>query len=111
MTVNACHTVTVKVVNNLPYTPPPEVAGLTLTKTNQPTGAVRPGDVIAYGLTVTASGNVAQDGVVVRDVMPIHTTYVTGSAVCVPADHLPCDLAFDTAMRTLTIGLGSMNPG
>jgi uncharacterized repeat protein (TIGR01451 family) len=109
LTVPACRTATVLVVNNKPAAPP-RVADLTLAKANSPHGAVSPGDVIAYTLTVTAGGTVSQDGVVVSDVVPAGTTYVSGSAACVPAGHLPCVVGYAAGTRTVTFSVGAMAP-
>ncbi len=110
VTVQVCDNVEVRVVNNRPA-PPAEVAGLTVTKANAPTGTVAPGDVIVYTLTTTATGNVSQDGVTIADVIPDGVTYVAGSAVCIPAAHTPCAVTYDSGSRLLTVMLGTMAPG
>ena len=110
VTVPAGASTTVRVVNNK-SAPPPQLASLALTKANSPRGAVSPGAVIAYTLTVKAGGNVSQDGVVVTDAIPAGTTYVAGSAACVPAGHLPCEVGYDAGTRTLTFAVGTMAPG
>jgi uncharacterized repeat protein (TIGR01451 family) len=109
VTVPSGGNATVTVVNNRPA--PPAVAGLTLVKTNNPTGAVSPGDVIAYTLTARATGNVDQADVVIADTMPVGSTYVTGSGQCVPASRTPCDVAYVETSRLLTFSVGTMSPG
>jgi uncharacterized repeat protein (TIGR01451 family) len=105
-------TVEVTVVNSRTVTPPPQPvyqAGLTLTKENKPADVVEVGKDITYTLTATATGNISQANVVVSDVVPTGTTYVTGSAKCVaPAT---CTAAYNTATRTVGWPLGTMNPG
>ena len=111
VTVAKHPTVIVTVVNNRPAIPNTPVlwATLALTKLNSPTTVVSPKDVITYTLTASADGNVTQQSVIVSDVVPTGTTYVTNSAVC--TDGLTCTPAYNAATRTLTWGLGAMNPG
>jgi fimbrial isopeptide formation D2 family protein len=105
-------TVEVTVVNSRTVTPPPQPAywaGLTLTKENKPADVVEVGKDITYTLTATATGNISQSSVVVSDVVPTGTTYLTGSAKCVaPA---ACTAAYNAATRTVSWPLGAMNPG
>jgi uncharacterized repeat protein (TIGR01451 family) len=111
-TVTVVHpTVAVTVVNNRTLVPTNPVlwATLALTKLNSPTTDVSPKDVITYTLTARADGNVTQQNVIVSDVVPTGTTYFNGSAACTGG--LTCTPAYDAATRTLTWGLGAMNPG
>ncbi len=50
------------------------------TKTNTPTGEVKPGDVITYEVCFSNTGNGNATNVVLSDVIPVNTTYVAGSA-------------------------------
>ena len=110
VTVAKHPTVVVTVVNNRPAIPNTPVlwATLALTKLNSPTTVVSPKDVITYTLTASADGNVTQQNVIVSDVVPTGTTYVTNSAAC--TDGLTCTPAYDGS-GTLTWSLGAMNPG
>ena len=112
VTVAKNETVEVKVVNSRTITPPPQPiysAGLTLTKDNKPADVVEVGKDITYTLAATATGYLSQASVVVSDVVPTGTTYVTGSAKCLPA--ATCTAAYDAATRTVNWPLGTMNPG
>ncbi len=75
---------------------------LTLTKANNPTGEVKPGDTIKYTLCYANTGNGNATSVVLKDMIPAFTTYVAGSAV--PA------AVYDAAGRTLTWNLGAVGP-
>jgi len=55
---------------------------LTVEKAVSPTGAVRFGATLTYTLTVRATGNLPQSGVVVTDQVPAGTTYAADSASC-----------------------------
>ena len=56
------------------------VRGLALAKTSDASSCLAPGDAITYTVTVLNTGNVAQAGVVVADVLPAGLTLVPGSA-------------------------------
>jgi len=58
-------------IPNLPY--------LNLIKTSSPEGVVEPGDEITYTICFSNSGLIAATGVVITDLIPANTTYVTGS--------------------------------
>ena len=53
-----------------------QASELSLTKVAQP--VVRPGGTITYTLTITNTGALAATDVTLRDVLPAHTTYVSG---------------------------------
>ena len=57
---------------------------LHLIKTNVPTGTVLPGDAITYTLCYSNSGNITATNTVLTDVIPVNTTYVSGSASTTP---------------------------
>jgi uncharacterized repeat protein (TIGR01451 family) len=73
-------------------------ADLSLTKTANPTGPVNVGNNIVYTLTVTNNGPSTATGVVVTDILPANTTYVSNS----------CGAAF--AAGTVTWNVGSLAP-
>ncbi|MBN1218722.1 MAG: DUF11 domain-containing protein, partial [Anaerolineae bacterium] len=52
---------------------------LSITKTNDPTGNVAPGDTITYTIIVNNSGSLTATGVVITDRMPISVTFVSAS--------------------------------
>jgi uncharacterized repeat protein (TIGR01451 family) len=56
-----------------------QASDLSLTKVAQP--VVRPGGAITYTLTITNTGTQAATDVTVRDVLPAHTTYVSGGTL------------------------------
>jgi uncharacterized repeat protein (TIGR01451 family) len=100
-------------------TPPPPgpERGLTVVKSVSPTGPSAVGATLTYALTVTATGNAAQTGVTVSDVLPGYrtgtasgkTTYVVGSATCSGSD--TCTTAYDPATHQVTWGLGALPAG
>ena len=76
------------------------------------------GDTLTYTLTVSATGNLTQSNVVVKDYVPGfdparpssgNTTYVAGSATCVGAG--TCNVTQPGANGLITWGLGDMAPG
>jgi uncharacterized repeat protein (TIGR01451 family) len=73
-----------------------------LTKTNNPTGTVKPGDGIRYELCYANQGTANLTGVVLSDGIPINTTYVAGSATG--------GGAFDAATNKLTWTIGILGP-
>jgi uncharacterized repeat protein (TIGR01451 family) len=75
---------------------------LSLTKTNSPTGEVKPGDRIRYTLCYANTGNGNATNVVLRDMIPVFTTYVDGSATG--------GAVYDAAGRRLTWDLGTIGP-
>ncbi len=84
----------------------PPTRDLSVTKTVTPTGPAKFGDVLTYGLTVSASGNAGQTGVTVTDAVPAGTSYKVGSAAC------PGGCASVTvANGTVTWVIGSMAAG
>ncbi len=114
VTVNEGGTV-VTVYNHRTVTPPPQpvqTVSLGLVKANSPTvdQLVQAGSTITYALTATAGGTLAQANVVVSDVVPTGTTYVSGSAACV--GWTPCTVTEPTvAPKTVMWALGTMVPG
>ena len=58
---------------------------VTLTKANNPTGAVNQGQTITYTLTYSNVGGTADNGVTVTDMVPAGTTLVPNSQTSVPA--------------------------
>ncbi len=66
-------------------------------------GALAPGDVIRYTLTVSNSGDMDASGVVVTDAVPASTTYVAGSITGAGAN--------DSAAPTLTWSVGPLAGG
>ncbi|MCX6031445.1 MAG: hypothetical protein NT169_19370 [Chloroflexi bacterium] len=75
---------------------------LTLTKTVNPTGTVKPGDTLHYSLCYANTGNGDATSVVLMDGIPTRTTYVAGSATG--------GGAYDAANRKLTWTLGTVGP-
>jgi uncharacterized repeat protein (TIGR01451 family) len=75
---------------------------LTLTKTNIPTGEVKPGDTIKYQLCFGNTGNGNATGAMLVDTLPANLTYVAGSAVGTPAP------VYDEAANTLSWNLGTL---
>lgn len=67
---------------------------LNVTKTNEPTGEVEPGDTITYKVCATNTGNGTALNAKMTDVIPVNTTYVPGSATG--------DATFNEATMTLT---------
>ena len=55
---------------------------VSITKANEPTGAVLNGDSITYTLTVTNDGNATATGVEVTDQLPAGVTFVDATAGC-----------------------------
>ncbi len=53
---------------------------LTVTKENTPTGAVKPNDTITYKVCFSNTGNGNANNAVLKDPIPVNTTYVPGSA-------------------------------
>lgn len=72
---------------------------LSLTKTADPAGEVKPGDMITYKLCYANTGNGNATGVVLTDVIPVNTTYVPGSAT---------DATYNEVAKTLTWNLGTV---
>ena len=72
---------------------------LSLDKTNQPDGEVKPGDVIKYQMCYANTGNGNATGVVLTDVIPFNTTYVAGSAT-------GGGVIYNEATKTLTWDVG-----
>jgi uncharacterized repeat protein (TIGR01451 family) len=91
--------------------------GLTVVKSVSPTGPSAIGATLTYSLTVTTTGNAAQTGVTVTDVVPGYrtgtasgtTTYVGGSATC--SGPGTCTIAYDPATHQVTWGLGTLPAG
>ncbi len=75
---------------------------LSLTKTNKPTGEVKPGDTIEYTLCFANTGNGNATGVVLSDVVPVNTTVVVSS--------LPPGVIYNDATRTLMLPIGVLPP-
>ena len=75
---------------------------LSLTKANNPTGEVEPGDAINYTLCYANTGNGNATDVVLTDVIPVNTTYVAGSATG--------GATYSEATSTLTWNLGTVGP-
>jgi uncharacterized repeat protein (TIGR01451 family) len=80
------------------------------------------GDTLTYTLNVSATGNLTQTDVVVKDFIPGfdparpksgNTTYVNGSATCVGAVVAPatCVVSYSATQHQLTWSLGTMAPG
>ncbi len=100
-------------------TPPPPATerGLTIVKSVSPTGPSTIGATLTYSLAVTTTGNAAQTGVTVSDVLPGYrtgttsgtTTYVVGSATCSGSGS--CTTAYDPATHRVTWGLGTLPAG
>ena len=76
------------------------------------------GDTLTYTLTVSATGELTQNNVVVKDYVPGfdparpssgETTYVKGSATCVGSG--TCTVTEPGANGLITWGLGDMAPG
>lgn len=55
------------------------LAKLVPTKTVSPTGAVSPGQILTYTITVPNSGSAATSGTTLLDPLPVGTSYVAGS--------------------------------
>jgi uncharacterized repeat protein (TIGR01451 family) len=68
---------------------------LSLTKTVDPTGTVKPGDTLTYTVCFANTGNGNATGVVLTDKLPSFTTLVPGS--------YPPYAVYDPATRTLTV--------
>jgi len=62
------------------------VYGLRLTKTSDAGSCLSPGDAITYTLTVVNTGNVAQTGIAVQDLLPPGLTYVADSGQVVASN-------------------------
>ena len=77
---------------------------LSLDKTNQPDGEVKPGDVIKYTMCFANTGNGNATGVMLTDVIPVNTTYVAGSAT-------GGGVTYNEATKTLTWDVGRARPG
>lgn len=54
---------------------------LAVTKTNNPTGQVKPGDTITYEVCATNTGNGNATNAALTEVMPVNTAYLAGSAI------------------------------
>ncbi|QNP54976.1 DUF11 domain-containing protein [Tessaracoccus defluvii] len=65
------------------------------------------GDSIRYRLSITATGDLTEKGVVVTDVLDSQLRYA--AADC--ATHLPCDVTFDPATRKVSVNVGDLAPG
>ena len=99
--------------------PPPTTPerGLTVVKSVSPTGPSQIGATLTYSLTVSTTGNAAQTGVTVTDVLPGYrtgtasglTTYVVASATCSGSG--TCTAAYDPATHRVTWGLGTLPAG
>ena len=72
---------------------------LSLDKTNQPDGEVKPGDVIKYKMCYANTGNGYATGVMLTDAIPFNTTYVAGSAT-------GGGVTYNEATKTLTWDVG-----
>jgi len=79
----------------------PPAPALGLTKTVSPARAWR-GDKVTYTLLRKNVGTAAATGVTLTDVLPAHTTYVTGSAT---------GAVYNATTRTLAWSLGTLNAG
>ncbi|MFN2625611.1 MAG: hypothetical protein ABR520_05945 [Mycobacteriales bacterium] len=78
--------------------------GLTLVKAVDKTQA-HYGDALTYTLTAGATGNTAQTGATVTDLVPVGTTFV--SATCAS----PCAASYDALTKTVMWAIGGMSPG
>lgn len=76
---------------------------LALTKANNPTGEVMPGDTITYTICYANNGNANATGVVLKDAIPAYTTYLPGSAIG--------GAVYDEPNRMLTWNIGVLAPG
>ena len=74
-----------------------------LTKTADPAGEVKPGDAIKYELCYANQGTANLTGVVLKDVIPVNTTYVAGSAT-------GTGKVWDEATKTLSWNIGVLAP-
>jgi len=81
---------------------------LTLVKHVDQTSAEY-GDTLTYTFDAAATGDLDQTAVVVTDVVPDGTTYVSGSAGCTDAG--PCTTGYDAADRTVSWELGDIAHG
>lgn len=54
--------------------------GVTLSKTASPAGVVGPGSNIQYTISIVNTGDLAQTGISLQDLLPVGVTYVPGSA-------------------------------
>ena len=75
---------------------------LSLTKTVDPTGTVKPGDTLKYTLCFANTGNGNANSVVLQDKLPDYVTVVPGS-------YLP-GIIYDSVARTLTLPIGVLPP-
>lgn len=76
---------------------------LSLTKTADPAGEVKPGDTLTYNLCYANTGNGNATGAVLTDVIPLNTTYVPGSA--------SAGAVYNEATQMLTWNVGTIAPG
>lgn len=91
-----------------PVSNPLPFGDLTLFKSVSPTSPAQYGDTLTYSLSATATGSLDQHGVVITDVVPTGTTYVTGSASCTGS---PCTATFDATSHTVTWAVGDLAAG
>ncbi len=89
--------------NAIGFTNTARTAGLRVTKEVSATSATV-GDVLTYTFTVITTGNIAQTGAVVTDVVPAGLAFVAGSATCAA----PCTSAYDAVTNTVTWTLGTV---
>jgi uncharacterized repeat protein (TIGR01451 family) len=79
-----------------------------LIKSVSPTETAEYGDTLTYSMVATATGTLDEQSVVVSDVVPDKTSYVSGSASCVAT---PCTPSYDAATHTVHWALGDMTHG
>ena len=82
--------------------------GLTLVK-HVDKATANYGDTLTYTFDASTTGTLNQHSVVVTDVVPKDTTYVSNSAKCTDAG--PCTTSYNSATRTVTWQLGDMAAG
>jgi uncharacterized repeat protein (TIGR01451 family) len=98
------------------YKPDFSTSGKTVSKVTP--GALRPGSVIEYTVTVKNSGNDESTKTVLTDQLPAQVTYAPGSLTLVSPDGKPLSDAkdgdegeYDSTTRTITVRLGTSANG